>query len=187
MSWYTTVYPEWGFVKEFDDIERVKNELSMLDVEIKKAWNKISDMAWLSIDAAHFWVMREELDKAISEYISLQEKEYFMVVCKEMLEMKADGEKPSISVNHYRWSRCPQGGIDESNKMIDDAISGLRGLCFANIRDIVPLNDADGCPTEPIDYVVALLRDYKEQIDDAINDREFSKICVRFWDTHEEG
>lgn len=183
MSWYTTIYPEWGFLKEFDDIERVKAEQKRLEKELKLSWRVISDMAWLTCNSmVDFNAMRWELTNAIDEYTNLQEKNYFMYVCEELLESKANGEKPNISVNHYKWSSNPKDGIEENDKIIDDVVIRLRGLCFSNIRDIIPTGE-----DEPISYVVSLLDEYKEQIDRAIYDMEFSKICVRFWDTHTEG
>lgn len=114
------------------------------------------------------------MDKTLEEYKAERQKE-------------RDEWRPSLSVNHFEYNSDPEEGVTECEKNIAKIKRRLFSMVVANPKDITPDKDDEDTRQEPLWYLRSELEDVKEFLDDTIWDLNFSKLCVEFWDTHEEG
>lgn len=101
---------------------------------------------------------------------------------KKRLEECKAAWKPSYNVNHFQYGQDPAWGVEETAKSIADIHTKLAQMVCSTPSDIVGRNEGD-----VLDTLSMALSSTREYLDDELFNHEFSKLCVRFWDTHKEG
>lgn len=177
MSYYTTIYPDWDFRKEFADKQTLENAKYEIIEKSNDVWGEIYGLIF-SIPTEHH---HGDIERTFWNYVQLQKEDYRLFAIGEMMDCIEYNEKPSISVNKYEYNYDPKDGIRESDITISQVRMKLIGLAMTTPSEITPKGQ------DPMDYLCELIRDLRQELDYAIIDKEFSELCVKYWDTHEEG
>lgn len=178
MSYYTIIYPDWDYKKEFSDKSALEKAKKEIVEKMNDAWGKIYGLAFSSpTEHSH-----DDIEREFYNYVQLSQEEYRLFAIGSMMESEEHyNEKPSISVNKYEYNYDPKEGIRESDSSILQVRMFLIALAVSSPIEITPKE------LEPLGYVSDMLDELHKQLECAITEREFSKLCVKYWDTHEEG
>lgn len=187
MSYYTTIYPKGEF--EETNIEKINEEIEKSERLIQSKWQDI--IALCAASPTNIKEAVQEIKIDFSTYIV-----YYRLYCKECfnhqyLTSTALVENPElekhIEWNHFEHNSDPEKGIKEEQKSIDYVENKLVMLCAASPEKIYSNKDADGNPVNPLDWMNEELNNLKEYLDESIYCKVFCELCVKYWDTHEEG
>jgi len=101
---------------------------------------------------------------------------------KEYWEKYKAEWKPCIWYNKFQYNNFPEGGVEETEKFINETKAELVMLCTSDPKVCV-----GGDYDVPFDAVKARLDSMREWLNDNIKDNYFARLCVKYWDTHTEG
>ena len=185
MSWYTTIYPEGEF--EETDVEVLNKQIEKSELLLQNYWENIVAMCAASPSNPKEAV--QEFKSDLTTYIK-----FYEVYCRECFNNQyltsADDDSDIerfIQKNHFEHSSDPKGGIEDEQKAIDYVREKLIMLCAASPEKIYGNKDAEGNFVNPLDWMSEELRNLKEYLDESIYCKMFCELCVKYWDTHEEG
>lgn len=185
MSYYTTIYPKDDFdLTVSDDI--IEENCKLLEGDYNKSWEAIVGMCAASASTPD---NVEKVNAAFHKYFNSFIEDYRDWLHYSMLRiMKHDAEYykedvPRIDYNHYQYNSRPEDGVEE----IKDCIQGIKErlliMANGNPKDLFPVKDTE----ETLYKFEDELKENKELIQGYMYDLVFSELCVKYWDTHEEG
>ena len=186
MSYYTTIFPEGEF--EQTDITEVEKEIQRSEAILQDCWEDIVAMCAASPSDPKEAVRQFKSD--LTKYI-----EFYKVYCKECLNKQylmseefctVEDRRKSIDWNHFEYNYDPERGVEEEQKSIDYVKNKLVMLCAASPEKIFAKQKEDE-QSNPLDYLNGELIELKEYLDESIYKKVFCELCVKYWDTHEEG
>lgn len=99
---------------------------------------------------------------------------------KEYIEKERAKWKPYVYCNHFEYSDRPEIGVEETEELLDRVKLELLMLCTYD-KSAYKCEEYDN----PFDTIVSKMISTKEWVDSLINDRYFSQLCVKYWDTRE--
>lgn len=181
MSYYTTLKPDKA------DFENHKGETLELAVARFKRYSDTVEGLWQVLFSLCFHTphslteVRELSEKFITDYKEAY-YQWFRAGC--LVGLLADGK---LSYNKYEYNHDPQDGVMDSKRRVNSLFCEISGLICATPKDICPEKDDEGNVVEPADWLIAKLNGLRELLNDALCDLHFSKVAVKYWDTHGEG
>lgn len=200
MSYYTNIYPtgEKYSRDKYNSIEDVQKEYDEYQERLDFTWKSICGLIY-STPKELISKVTQEAENLLKFYKRCFELQYDVWVIlslwrdEEMYKKwEEDGDtsgkyRPSISRNHFEYNHDPEEGLQCTKEYIAKLESKLVGMACATPVDICPRADSEGNNWEPVEYLQNTLEGDREWYDDNLNDYNFCKLCVDFWDTHDEG
>lgn len=188
MSYYTTIYPDWDYKKEFPTIE----DLDARELEVRNAvdsyWKEITALCFLNVTYDDLDRVRERFKATYSSFINTSKEHTRLAFVRDMFNSMSWGaDRPCVSINHFEYNNDYEYGIEESEKELERWEQRLYGLVFSTPSSITPGIDIEGNEVSPLDFISHELVDIRELIDGTIFNLEFSKLCMKYKDTIELG
>lgn len=137
-----------------------------------------------------FWQNQIDHDNYIKDYPNGNGYKYSEELGREMTddEYKAHIEKERadwksyVYYNHFEYSDRPYDGVEETEKFLNKAKSELLMLCTCD-KSLCTCEEYDN----PFDAVVYKVDNMREWLNELTQDRYFSQLCVKYWNTREVG
>ena len=190
MSWYTIIYPEGEF--EETNVETLNKQIEKSKAWLQNSWEYIVAMCAASPSNPKEAV--QEFKSDLTSYI-----EFYKVYCRECFNLQYlqstqyyEGEdketaKKSLDWNRFEHNSDPEGGIKDEQKAINYVREKLIMLCACSPEKIYGVRTEEGSFNNPLDWMYEELRNLREYLDESIYCKIFCELCVKYWDTHEEG
>ena len=159
-----------------------------------KVWKEFLDYSFEAekyFRLQQYWEIKIKHDEDVEKYPNghgykyseelgrdMTDEEYKDNLAKERAEWK-----PFICYNHFEYSNSPERGVEETNKYLEDTKNELLMLCTGDKSNLTDAEYSDSL----FDNIRNRLSNIKEWIDDCICNNYYSQLCLKYWDTKEEG
>lgn len=193
MSYYTVIYPI-DDIKEIPSKEVCEKNIKEARVKLNDAWENI--VALCAINPAEsskpIAYFKELFNLYYRDFIRCLQEETMCCFISQAAENKKYSEdkedtRPCIMQNRFSYNSNPHTGIKECSDALEHYKDLLLVYVIANPKNIINDKDEEGGTLDVANSLIIELNNIRQAIEELYYDLKFSELCVKYWNTHEEG